>query len=366
MMSPIAGDPDCAQRQPNWPRSERQPMNCSIRLFRHAALVLIGALAIATEEAVAKAVDPGLARCAAVDDPGARLACYDALAGRPAEPMSVATTGQQPPAATAEQQSATAGKAGEKREEREALSVLLYRRNYLLPFTYNFNVNRNLPRQESIDIPFLAKGALDNAEVKFQISFEVPLWTRILNQPMDMYFGYTQLAFFQAYNREYSSPFRDTNYEPELGLNWAPQNASLRDWRISSTRLALDHQSNGRPDPLSRSWNRITGQVDAEHGNLDLSLRLWALLGANPSDNPDITDYLGYGELRAGYQLGKNHLGMMFRSVTHPTVQLDWSYPLGRRLRLYMQYFNGYGESLLDYNHSVNRIGIGFTLNDWP
>ena len=242
-----------------------------------------------------------------------------------------------------------------------------YRKNYALPVTYNDNVNRNLAQEPSIELPLLGEDVFDNVEMKFQISFEVPLWTRILNRNLDVYFAYTQLAFFQAYNREYSSPFRETNYEPELGLHWQPNlriGPRASRWRLASMRVAADHQSNGRSEPLSRSWNRITAETSVERGDLSLALRLWAQLDSNPPDNPDIEDYLGFGELRAGYALGRHRLGLMLRSLEHPTVQLDWSYPLGDRVRIYAQYFNGYGESLIDYDHSVNRVGVGFLLED--
>ena len=251
-----------------------------------------------------------------------------------------------------------------ERSAREAFGVRPYRTNYLLPVAYNANPNQNVAPAESLDIPLLA-GALDDVEMKFQLSFEVPLWTRLLRRDLDLYFAYTQLAFFQAYNREYSSPFRETNYEPELGLNWAPD-VAVFGWRLRSARLALNHQSNGRSQPLSRSWNRLLLQTRAGRDDLALGLRLWLPLEDEPPDNPDIVDYLGFGELHAAYRPGRHRLGLMIRSPRHPTVQLDWSYPLSRTLELYLQYFNGYGESLLDYDHPVNRVGLGFKLNDWP
>ncbi|EXJ16412.1 phospholipase A [Imhoffiella purpurea] len=335
-------------------------------------------LLVATADLTANAdLAEGLSRCAAIERSSARLACFDALASHetpkavtgprpppipetqaPREIESAPMTASTTPAASA------ARSLAEDLDRRRSLGVRLYRPNYLLPVTYNDNPNRNIPDEERLDIPFLGD-ALDNVEMKFQISFEVPLWTDILERDLDVYFAYTQLAFFQAYNQEYSSPFRETNYEPELGLNWQPD-LSLLGWRLHSTRLMLDHQSNGRSDPLSRSWNRLIGQAEADRGPYHLALRIWSPLEPNPSDNPDIYEYLGYGELHAGYDLGKQHVSLMFRNPTHPSVQIDWTYSLGGAVKLYLQYFNGYGESLLDFDHSVNRIGLGFLLNEWP
>ena len=46
-------------------------------------------------------------------------------------------------------------------------------------------------------------------------------------------------------------------------------------------------------------------------------------------------------------------------------VELGWSIPITNNVKGYVTYFNGYGESLVDYNESANRIGFGVMLNDW-
>ncbi|MCB1774698.1 MAG: phospholipase A [Gammaproteobacteria bacterium] len=237
-----------------------------------------------------------------------------------------------------------------------------YHKNYVLPVTYNSRAQDN---------PLVgAEGGLrpENLEVKFQLSFELPVWRDVLVDDLDFYVAYTQLSFFQAYNTQYSSPFRDTAYEPEAGFNWQPDLAWF-DWSLESLRIALNHQSNGRTEPLSRSWNRVIGQVEVKRDDLELGLRVWTRINESSTDddNPDIVDFLGHGEVFAGYEWGSQRYGLMFRNLfEHPAVQLDWSYLLTDNVRLYVQYFNGYGESLIDYNRKVNRIGVGFMLDAWP
>lgn len=329
--------------------------------------------------AAAATLSSEIARCSAIAAPDARLKCYDHAASgvqraAAAPAGSLAGIGEPPPAQSepmtvpmdATPQPSDGRAASTPVKERPTwFGVRPYRRNYALVASYNDDINRDFA-DEALDLPFVGD-ALDSVEVKFQLSFEVPVWRNLLRDDLDVYFAYTQLSFFQAYNQEYSAPFRETNYEPELGLHWHPR-GELFGWRLESARIAMNHQSNGRSQPLSRSWNRLIGQAQVERGELSLGLRLWTLLGdRTPSDNPDIIDFYGNGELYAGYRLGRHNLAMMVRNLAdHPAVQLDWTYPLSSTVRLYVQYFNGYGESLLDYDHSVNRIGIGFALNEWP
>lgn len=312
-----------------------------------------------------------LSNCAAVVEDPARLRCYDRLLIHPLSSKEEdGSTLRKEPALgeevlppdhqIAEAQSVASTTQQTKTAE-HWLGITSYKPNYILPVTYNDRVNLGPYDDGDTDV------RPDNFEVKFQLSVQLPLWKNIMEQDIDLYFAYTQLSFFQAYNSEYSAPFRDTSYEPELGLHWRPD-LSLAGWQIKSARLALNHQSNGQSEPLSRSWNRLVGEVQTSYGNLGLGLRLWHRFPEqdDEDDNPDITDYMGYGELRANYKLDRHRFGLMLRNpLKHAGVQLDWSYQLSDSVSLYMQYFNGYGESLIDYDYSVNRVGLGFRLNQW-
>jgi len=239
-----------------------------------------------------------------------------------------------------------------------------YRPTYVLPVAYNSRVN-NTPYESTQ--PGLAA---EHNEIKFQISFKVPVVRGLLFGKGTMAFGYTQQSYWQAYNGNYSSPFRETNHEPELLFTY-PTDYHLFGMHGRMMTLSFNHQSNGRSEPLSRSWNRVMLDFVMERNDLYVSFKPWWRIpeDASSDDNPDIEDYLGHFEFRA-LQLYRNHsIGLMLRNnlqdENRGAVQLDYTFPIKKRLRGYVQLFNGYGESLIDYNHYSNSIGIGVMITNW-
>jgi phospholipase A1 len=226
-----------------------------------------------------------------------------------------------------------------------------------------------------------------NTEAVFQLSGKLrPLPDKLLGDKFDFWIGYTQLSFWQVYNQAFSAPFRDTNYAPEGFFTYRTKynvlDLNLLDLRIINAGFV--HQSNGRSRPLSRSWNRLFTEFGFEkvfdntpgkdRNEFDLFVKAWYKLPENTQndDNPDIVKYMGYGEIQGVYYWKKYRFGMMLRNNLRTdnkgALQLDLSLPLSMfsdKISLYLQYFNGYGESLLDYNASSNRISAGIMLTDW-
>jgi phospholipase A1 len=304
--------------------------------------------------------------CSKIEDDKERLKCYDEIAGRKPDQSQAEDDAE---VKKLEDRSSYLSKLWELDTDkpRNIYYVMPHRSTYLLPVTYNSQPNKE-PFQHT------AHGNdMLNTEVTFQISMKVKLWQDILGKDMDLWFGYTQKSFWQFYNFADSSPFRETNYEPELLLNFRTD-FNFLGMRGRMINLAFNHQSNGQSKPLSRSWNRIMGNVGFEKDNLVLLLKSWYRVPEvkEDDDNHDIEKYMGYGELWGYYFWNDHRFGVMLRNNlrihgNRGALQLEWSFPLKpiKNISGYVQYFTGFGESLLDYNHSVNRLGIGFVLSDW-
>jgi phospholipase A1 len=128
------------------------------------------------------------------------------------------------------------------------------------------------------------------------------------------------------------------------------------------------HQSNGQASTLSRSWNRLYAEVGAEYGKLALTARIWKRLDNAKSDNDniDITNFLGHGDLRLSYRSDGHEYSMLARRNfrhNHGALTLGWAFPVRDNLKGYMQFFSGYGQSLIDYNYSQLSLGAGVLID---
>ncbi|MGR2922252.1 phospholipase A [Acinetobacter sp. 1125_18A] len=213
---------------------------------------------------------------------------------------------------------------------------------------------------------------LKSMEAKFQISLKTKAAENLFGNNGDVWVGYTQSSRWQVYNSEESRPFRETNYEPEASLIFRT-NYNLLGLNGRLLGLTLNHQSNGRSDPLSRSWNRVILNLGFEKDNFALMVRPWYRIEEDFQDdnNPDIKNYIGRGDLTAFYRWSDNDFSLMLRHSlkggddSHGAMQFDWAFPIKGKLRGHFQLFDGYGESLIDYNHRATYVGLGVSLMNW-
>ncbi|EMP54089.1 phospholipase A(1) [Marinobacter santoriniensis NKSG1] len=248
-------------------------------------------------------------------------------------------------------------------------SFVAHRPTYILPITWVKSPNPRpySPRLGTTGYDY----TLEHDEAKYQISFKVPLLTGWLNDRTTLWFGYTQQSYWQVYNQQDSAPFRETNYEPEVFLRYQT-GWDVGPGTLDGVTIGFNHQSNGQSEPRSRSWNRIVGTAAYSYGRWLFMVQPWYRIpeGSN-DDNADIEQYLGYANYHAVYKLSEDRtfsLRLMnnLRSEDNRTsVEFGYSFPMGDTIKGFFQYYNGYGESLIDYNHRIQRFGIGIMLNDW-
>ncbi len=236
----------------------------------------------------------------------------------------------------------------------DKFGVQPYRMNYLLPATYGS----------------VKHGDAKRFETKFQLSLKKRIFTNLLNMDESIYLAYTQTSYWQT--AKSSSPFRESNYEPELFVMFPYKTDSA----LKAYRAGIVHQSNGQGGTLSRSWNRIYLQGYFQYFGAFISPRAWYRIpesektsptDSSGDDNPDIYKYLGYGDLSISYPYKKHLFSLTlrnnFNSPNRGSAQFDWTFPiLNNGVFGYLQLFSGYGESLIDYNKRDDKIGIGFAI----
>lgn len=229
-----------------------------------------------------------------------------------------------------------------------------YRKNYLLPTTYDLNKDDDRK-------PF---------ETSFQFSIEKPIAYNFFGLGESISGAYTQKSFWQTSSD--SSPFRETNYKPEIFIQFPYNNSET----LKGLKLSLIHESNGRNLEESRSWNRLYMESYLQFSSLFVIPRVWYRIPekSDDDDNSDIYKYYGYGDLTLLYPYKKHTFELMlrnnirFNSQNKGAAQLNWTFPLPEFLSTpnsygFLQVFSGYGESLIDYDRETNKIGLGIAFS---
>jgi outer membrane phospholipase A len=243
------------------------------------------------------------------------------------------------------------------------------------------NLGRNRIGLGTHEPVYFVAGSRGDTTARFQLSFkyrifdpegwatELPLGELLTG----LHFGYTQTSTWDWSSD--SKPFRDTTYKPSFFYEFGPYR-QIGSRHTVSAQAGYEHQSNGRDGSESRSIDTLfvkpSWRWDVDHNtHIGASVKLFDYTDRDPT-NRDISRYRGYALV--GLEVG-NDDGWLLKAESYPgdqgSLQLDLSYRLKRRLLadagaggfLHFQYFNGYGESLIDYNRSgPAQLRVGFSI----
>ena len=222
-------------------------------------------------------------------------------------------------------------------------------------------------------------GTYPAAEFQFSMKFQFFDFTNRLHLLTNSYFAYTQTSYWDLLSSDPS--FFDTSYKPSL-FEYFPGIVSTRNKTFQlDLQGGAEHESNGRGGSGERSIYTAYLQptfIFGKPGHLQFALqpRAWTyfLVGHN---NPDIATYRGYADLRAFLTLKKAPNSWENFQVetrlrlgdggSHAGYQINLRYKFPHfGPALQVQYFEGYGQTLRQYNQSAHGLRAGFCLWYWP
>lgn len=240
-----------------------------------------------------------------------------------------------------------------------------YKPTYILPYYYTASPDNQVylgstPNSQSIK----------SSEAKFQFSFKLPIFVNLITDDNTLYLAYSQLSYWQVYSK--SAFFRETDFEPEIFYSRKLHFPTVKDWSFDFINLGAVHQSNGFGGNMERTWNRIYLEAVLSNHNWMVRIKPWYVIHdtSYQQDNPNLAHYLGYGQIVVAYQSNHHVISLLGHSFfekngKRSTVELSYSFPLTVHLNGYVQFFSGYGQSLIEYNHRTNSAGIGISLSNW-
>lgn len=234
----------------------------------------------------------------------------------------------------------------------------------------------NEPALSAYEPVYFLVGGLNGFDAQFQLSFKYRLFdpesvpVKLLPPLSKLHFSYSQTSLWDL-NAD-SKPLHDTSYRPSLFWQSKLDTIAVGPAYL---RAGYEHESNGKDGANSRSIDMLfvqpIWQKNFADGNSLLFLpRFYGYL--KREDNPDIARYRGYVDWMFRYGDERDWL-MTSRIRTgtagHVSAQFDFSKPLRDPLFartggfLYFQLFNGYGDSILDYNlRSPTQLRAGFSI----
>jgi phospholipase A1 len=235
-------------------------------------------------------------------------------------------------------------------------NIKAYKDNYFLPISY---------REKGVYALTKIYQA-DRAEVEFQLSLRYDFQVDSIGMGLGEFYsiGFSQHSFWQSYTE--SAYFRETNYNPEFFMT-LPLHSLYQNEYLKSIKLSLSHQSNGRGGIDERSWNYFSGSFFFQYKLLFMEFAAWHRFPDAQDYNPQLLEYLGYGHLKFSIPYKRHLVEVLLRNSfsTRRATAINYSYPaFGKKdFFLYVKFFNGYGESLIDYDQNLNKIGVGFSIS---
>lgn len=209
------------------------------------------------------------------------------------------------------------------------------------------------------------KATRSNTNVKFQISISQRITNRVLPGGTFLTLFYTQKCFWNVLEKSF--PMTDLNFNPGIGL---VKPLFSKDRYIGKVSLIIEHESNGRDSIQSRSWNRISLAASIfVDPNIMVFGKIWAPW-VDGENNRDLLDYYGLWQSGVTYLTANRR----FQGTIMLTKRRGWnlnyntvvelSFRLIKRDNqyLFIQYYNGYGEGLLDYNKFRSQLRVGFVI----
>lgn len=242
-------------------------------------------------------------------------------------------------------------------------SLEAYKTNYICPLSYSDTKYQS----------YFPDTKYHNTEVEVQFSIKYNIVDNLFGLNGKYYVSYSQHAFWQLYAD--SKPFRENIYNPELFARYNIENWAIP--KLKTLQVGYEHQSNGNPNT---SYTTINGQpvgnisrgIDTLYTSFGFSykefhadLKIWAPI-TSLSDNKDLMDYIGYTGVTLKYFYDEQVLSVKARgnlATKKGSIEVGYSYPVGRSVNLYTKFFSGYTETLIDYDKHVNKFSLGFSFS---